>query len=823
MNRLVLRVRGLLSELKRRKVFRVAGVYAVVAFVVVQVADIVFPALHLPAWTVTLVVSLALLGFPIALVLAWALEVTPDGVKRTQPTAPPPPQATAESSGDSRRLAIGLIAGFCIAVGGLGTYGWITSGGPASGDEASAYDHDVGEAGPAPDTALDPHRVAVLPFAVRGAEELEYLGESMVELLGRSLDGAGPLRTTDPRAVLSRVAHEAFPVLGPEEGREVAESFGAGLYLLGSITRVGEEIRLEAAWYGSEGQQLGSEEVTPRSEAEILTGIDDLARSAVAALLGEEVHHRGVLAEQTTASLEALRAYLDGQAHMRRNDFEAAADAFQRAMDADPDFTLAHYWLSRVAGWTWEWYEPGLQAAQRAVELSENLPHRDRQLIAANLAHMEGRFDEAERLYRFLIDTDPNDVEAWYMLGEAVYHAANIRGSSALLARRYFERAVEMDPTLNEPLYHLMEIAGAERDTELLDRITGDLDRRSLGSWEEEVYPAVRAYLLGDPPHADISQEDPDVIWGATWFLQRWGMFEEVEALIRPFTRPDRSEDTRRGAHTLIASLLLFRGKLESAGMEISAADADPHMQAWMATLPFLPGEVFTREERSSLLERVLAWDPETADHDYAPNLEAERLYLLGLLHATNGDERQALDAAARLRAMEPDGRAPSGQTNLARGIEVEVRRQRGDPEGALDILQAFEFEGGASMYERVYKAERERFLRAELLAAAGRFQEALGWYQTLDGRYVPGEMGLLAPAYLGRGRVLEALDRPEEAAAAYERFLEMWSHADEPLQPKVEEARRRLEYLTGEGGRAINRPQPEDDRPRWGYGFTLP
>ena len=86
-----------LAELKRRRVVRVAIVYGAVAFTVLQAADLVVPRLQLPDWTVTLMVVLALLGFPIALVLAWAFELTPDGVRRTEPVAalPPPTERPA--------------------------------------------------------------------------------------------------------------------------------------------------------------------------------------------------------------------------------------------------------------------------------------------------------------------------------------------------------------------------------------------------------------------------------------------------------------------------------------------------------------------------------------------------------------------------------------------------------------------------------------------------------------------------------------------------------------------------------------------------------
>jgi hypothetical protein len=80
-------LRAFLAELRRRRVYRVAVVYAVVAFVIWQAAEIAFPALNLPPWTLTFVVVLTLVGFPIALVLAWAFDITPEGVRRTEPRA----------------------------------------------------------------------------------------------------------------------------------------------------------------------------------------------------------------------------------------------------------------------------------------------------------------------------------------------------------------------------------------------------------------------------------------------------------------------------------------------------------------------------------------------------------------------------------------------------------------------------------------------------------------------------------------------------------------------------------------------------------------
>jgi hypothetical protein len=80
-------MRTLFHELKRRRVFRVAGIYAVVAWILTEVADVVFPALQLPDWTVTFVVTLLLMGFPIAMIFAWVFDIGPQGIERTEPLA----------------------------------------------------------------------------------------------------------------------------------------------------------------------------------------------------------------------------------------------------------------------------------------------------------------------------------------------------------------------------------------------------------------------------------------------------------------------------------------------------------------------------------------------------------------------------------------------------------------------------------------------------------------------------------------------------------------------------------------------------------------
>jgi hypothetical protein len=155
---------GLLAELKRRKVIRVAVVYAATAFVVLQAADIMLPRLAVPDWAMTLVVVFAVLGFPIALVLGWALEVTPDGIRRTE--AVPAGQAASDTPGETPAL-LGkrtvLASALLVAVGiGLGA-GWLLKPGEDGPQDATTGDQVAPSAAVAPAANAVPAAAPGLP------------------------------------------------------------------------------------------------------------------------------------------------------------------------------------------------------------------------------------------------------------------------------------------------------------------------------------------------------------------------------------------------------------------------------------------------------------------------------------------------------------------------------------------------------------------------------------------------------------------------------------------------------------------------------------
>lgn len=326
-------MRRLFQELKRRNVYRVAATYAVVGFVVVQVADLVFPALNIPPWAYSLVVVLTLLGFPVALVLAWAFEMTPEGVRRT-PTAEAGPDGEEAATGkvgtpaetaveaDSRsRVAVGTLVGIgVVAAAAVGA--WYLIGG---GEEPP----EIGE-----------RTVAVLPFQVSGSGA-DTWRDGMVTMLSMGLDEAGRLRAIPDRTVFA--AWEAQPParggggVSSEDALSVAREVGARYGVIGSAVALGEELHLAADVHETRsGERLGRVRVEGRADS-VTALADSLARGLLGLLLeeGSEGVPGAGLASQVTPSLSALVAYLSGERHYRAGAFEAALSSIGEAPASD--------------------------------------------------------------------------------------------------------------------------------------------------------------------------------------------------------------------------------------------------------------------------------------------------------------------------------------------------------------------------------------------------------------------------------------------------------------------------------------------------------
>jgi TolB-like protein/Tfp pilus assembly protein PilF len=425
-----MRVKGFLAELRRRRVTRVAVVYAVVTFAVLQAADIIIPALRLPEWTLTLLVVLTLLGFPISLVLAWAYDLTPEGVKRT---AAAEPEGVAEHRArPPRRAAPATTAVLLAAVLVVAASVWWVMR-------------------PAPSEI---RALAVLPLDnLMGDPEQGYFVDGLHDVLIGELAGISDLR------VMSRTSVMRYRDTRPSMS-EIAAELGVDALVEGSVFRAGDTVRITVQLIrGSPEDHLWQDRYEGRlSEALGLQArvAEAIAREIRLALSPQEAER---LARRTEVDPAAQEAYLRGRALWRTRSAEAmrrAVTHLEEAVALDSTFALA--WSGLADAYTMgtnylhlelpadEGYRRGESSAVRAVELDPDLAEAHAALGAARLWGVRD-VDAAERSLRQALVLNPNLAQAHNWLGDAL--TARARPEEALES---FRRARDLDPF--SPLMH---------------------------------------------------------------------------------------------------------------------------------------------------------------------------------------------------------------------------------------------------------------------------------------------------------------------------------------------------------------------------------
>ena len=336
---------SLWAELKRRKVVRVAVVYAATGFALLEAADLMLPRLGVPDWSMNLIVGLVVLGFPIALVLGWALELTPEGVRRTDEL----PAAAAE---DTTPALLGkrtvFIAAVLVAVGvGLGA-GWFlkpagdgpgdpvvsTVAAPAAGDTAQQ---------PAAAGTADKNTIAVLPFVNMSANpENVFFAEGIAEELLNILAGVDGLK------VASRTS--AFSFRGKDTPiPEIARELGVRHILEGSVRRQGDRVRITAQLIETDSDTHLWSETFERDLVDIFRVQEEIAQ-AITLALKDVLGVRTVSVAATTTDLTAYELFLRGRTrfYQRVGLDEAIAD-LQSAVERDPDFAEAWAFLGAAS------------------------------------------------------------------------------------------------------------------------------------------------------------------------------------------------------------------------------------------------------------------------------------------------------------------------------------------------------------------------------------------------------------------------------------------------------------------------------------------
>jgi tetratricopeptide (TPR) repeat protein len=775
-----LNVRRVFGELKRRRVFRVAGLYVVAAWAVIQVASTVFPIIALPAWAVRLVLVLVLLGFPLALALAWAfdLDVTPSVVPGLAPPDSPGPTAGFRDAEGVKTARAPLMRTMTVAL----AVALLSAGGWAAWSRS---------AGPRPPLASG--AVAVFPFDVRGGRS-QYLRDGMVSLLAARLDGAGGLSSTDPQALLRAVPGDSPDAVA---ARGLATHFGAGFYVLGSVVGGGGRIEIAASLYQTGGGKAPVATATAEGSADSVFGLVDRIAMQLLSAWDRGGTEAGRTAAVTTGSLPAFKAFLDGERAMRALHTAAAVEAFSRAVSIDTTFALAYSRLATSALWNGDL---GLvvSASASAERRSDRLPPRYHALLAADAALFRNEPD-VEYRYRAIVARSPEDAEAWYKLGEVLFHRSRNRERSRAEAREPFERALALDPGNEMYLVHLRELA-------CIENRPGDLRRlASQGVERDEHDPLVNGSLValaGPASERDsvlrrLASADGTEFSRTVQFASLCSPPEALSVLLRVAdARPvGPGQDLSR------FQLDMVRGRRTAAreeyAMQVSDPGADIFNRSCDMAWPLAPAEQRDLEKaRVDLLDlgRLSALETDSV----RALDEVLQQYCLGRIELMLGRQHEAMlhgDALRHTTAGSPHAR------NLAALLAARLHvyalaaaGRRAEALRAFDELDALGLIGEINPRNVTTEDGEERWLRAELLREAGRNREALAWYRSLTEDWV--HSWYLAPAELRIAQLAEERGDTVAGLGGYRRFAALWHDADLPFQSAVRGAEARIRAL---------------------------
>jgi serine/threonine-protein kinase len=443
------------SELKRRNVYKVAVAYAVVSWLLIQIATQVFPFFEIPNWAVRLVVLVLILGFPVALILSWAFELTPEGIKRESEIAPDP--SAARRTG-RRIVGLTIVVGI-IAAGLLALQLWHSKLVPnATPSVAAAFN-----------TAA--RGIAVLPLVnTSGDPANEYFSDGLSEELIAVLTKIPELK------VIGRSSSFLFKGKSGDS-KTIGEKLGVAHLIEGSVRKQGDRVRIVAELINAaDGRSLWSE--TYDRELKDVFGVQNEIATAVAdqmkvKLLGQSAQLEGAGSSENPAAHNAV-LQADFYFQQQTADSVRKSIAFlQEAVRLDPTYALAYAKLAQ----SWRQYAASFaiddagkayyearQAADRAVSLAPDLP--DVRMTVGLLALNPGLdFPGAEKEFRRVLQSSPNNAAAKNALTLSLLAQGRLTEAEATC-----REALSLDPLLTTLWYNLGRITlGAGRYKEAED------------------------------------------------------------------------------------------------------------------------------------------------------------------------------------------------------------------------------------------------------------------------------------------------------------------------------------------------------------------
>ena len=370
---------GFLAELKRRNVIRVAAAYVVVGWLLLQAADVLSPALHLPEWIVTAIALLLMLGFLPVLLFSWAYELTPEGLKKDADVD----IAASVTSETGRKLNIITI----IAVVGIAALiGWQQLSSPPAQQADSIADAPPDSQEPASPVAgntIDDASIAVLPFAdLSPGNDQAYFSDGIAEEILNVLVRIESLTVASRTSAFGFKGQEALGIPA------IAARLKVRHILEGSVRKSGDTVRITAQLIDAQTDaHLWSQTFDRELTTENIFAVQDEIAGAIVAQLGLVLGDAGVGASPvkvTTESVDAYEIYLKAQGlfHVRdQQNIPEIVELYEQAVALDPDFAEAWAGLAAayvvVPGWGLgseeDYYPKAKEAADRATALDDRL------------------------------------------------------------------------------------------------------------------------------------------------------------------------------------------------------------------------------------------------------------------------------------------------------------------------------------------------------------------------------------------------------------------------------------------------------------------
>jgi TolB-like protein/Tfp pilus assembly protein PilF len=624
---------GFFEEVKRRKVYRVAAAYIIAAGGIIQLASATFPAWELPNWSLRLVILLLLVGFPIALILAWAFDITAQGIRATPDT--PAPRTRR------RRNIIMLIATGVIisAVTGFFLLPRVAA-------------HKVDKS------------IAVLPFEnLSDEKENAYFADGIQDDVLTNLSKISDLRVISRTSVMQYRGR-------PSNVRDIGKALGVSNILEGSVRRSGNKVRVNVQLIDANSDEHIWASDYDRDVTDVFAIQSDLAQKIAEALQAKlSPGEKSQMTRKPTENGEAYLAFV--QAHDLSCEVEdveklkQSAQLFQRAIELDPNFALAiarysqlESWIARDIDRAPERRERARTLAERALELQPDLPEAH---LARGYSYYWGDNNYGAALKEFEIAQRglPNEAEVYLAIGAIQRRQGKWAESTANM-----EKAVSLNPKDWWSLQNLTHNYGMLRDfakaNQTIDRAIA-ANPTALGPWEvksklaisengdfsvaERAFEAVKSFPMTNEQKLKIASGRADV-----FLLER----KYSEGLQQAESLPDDQ-------------LAAYPKHLLAKYYCIGSARKSLHDDSG-ARVAFLKAKSIAEEnlKRSS--------DSEDAHLDLAKVL------------AQLGEKELALQEAQRATELVPESRDAFSGPEIASGV-AEVYAILGDKDRAIEIL----------------------------------------------------------------------------------------------------------------------------------------